>query len=153
MRSTRVTALLTVVLVVLAGIGPAQAQTVKASAGGARITVIYFDSPGSDTGSNRSLNGEFVSIKNVTTTRRTLTRWTLRDTSDHIYRFPAFRLPAGDTVRVHTGSGPDTAHNLYWGSRAYIWNNTGDTATLRNADGTRVDSCRYTSASDPERTC
>jgi hypothetical protein len=38
-----------------------------------RITKIYFDSPGADTGSNTSLNAEYVVIKNTGTTRKTLT--------------------------------------------------------------------------------
>jgi hypothetical protein len=44
-----------------------------------RITKIYFDSPGDDTGSNTSLNAEYVVIKNTGTTRKALTGWTLRD--------------------------------------------------------------------------
>ena len=42
--------------------------------------------------------------------------------------------------------GSDTAKNLYWGSTWYIWNNGGDTATLENANGVKVDSCTYTAA-------
>ena len=30
-----------------------------------RITKIYFDSPGADTGTNKSLNAEYVQIKNT----------------------------------------------------------------------------------------
>ena len=123
------------------------------SAGGARITAIYFDSPGADTESNASLNAEWVRIRNVTNSRKTLTGWTLRDTSSHIYRFPAFHLAAGATVKVHTGSGSDTAGNLYWHASGYIWNNTGDTAVLKNANGSTVDRCSYTSAADPQASC
>ena len=36
-----------------------------------------------------------------------------------------------------------TSHDLYWGSGAYIWNNTGDTATLRTASGSTRDTCTY----------
>jgi len=57
-----------------------------------RITKIYFDSPGDDTGSNTSLNAEYVVIKNTGTTRKALTGWTLRDASRHVYKFPIFRL-------------------------------------------------------------
>jgi hypothetical protein len=123
------------------------------STGGVRITAIYFDSPGSDTGSNSSLNAEWVQLKNTTSTRKTLTGWTLHDASSHVYPFPAFNLPAGSTVKVHTGSGSDTGHDLYWRSSGYIWNNSGDTATLRNAGGSVVDRCSYGSSADPEATC
>jgi hypothetical protein len=123
------------------------------STGGARITAIYFDSPGSDTGSNSSLNAEWVQIKNTTSTRKTLTGWTLRDTSSHVYRFPTYNLPAGASVKVHTGSGSNTATNLYWHEGYYVWNNSGDTATLKNASGNVVDRCAYSSATDPEAFC
>jgi hypothetical protein len=70
-----------------------------------------------------------------------------------VYPFPAFNLPAGSTVKIHTGSGSDTGHDLYWRSSGYIWNNSGDTATLRNAGGSVVDRCSYGSSADPEATC
>jgi len=103
-----------------------------------RISSVQFDSPGSDNRSNSSLNAEWVRIHNYGTQRRTLTGWTLRDTSRHVYRFPSFSLAAGASVRVHTGRGTNSATNLYWGSRAYIWNNTGDKATLENTAGTTM---------------
>jgi hypothetical protein len=123
------------------------------STSGARITAIYFDSPGSDDGSNSSLNAEWVRIKNTTSTTKTLTGWTLRDAAAHIYPFPSFRLAAGATVKVHTGSGSNAASNLYWRSSGYIWNNTGDTATMMNANGNVIDRCSYTSSADPEAFC
>lgn len=120
---------------------------------GVRMTMIFFNSPGTDTGSNQSLNGEWIRIRNVTGTRRTITGWTLRDASSHVFRFPGFGLAAGATATVHTGSGRGTARRLFWGSSSYIWNNSGDTATLRNARGALVQRCSYTSADDPSTTC
>src|SRR4051794_4712468 len=76
-----------------------------ASLRGVKIVKIYYDSPGSDTGSNYSLNAEWVKLKNVTSTRKTITGWKLRDAAGHVYRLPTFRLAAGSTVRIHTGSG------------------------------------------------
>jgi hypothetical protein len=121
--------------------------------GGVKIVRIYFDSPGSDTGSNTSLNAEWVQIKNVTKTRKTITAWTLRDASSHIYRFPATSLAAGHTLKVHTGRGANNGGNRYWNAGDYIWNNTGDTAGLRNSHGTVVDRCHYTTSSDPSTSC
>jgi Lamin Tail Domain len=111
-----------------------------------KITKIYFDSPGADTGSNTSLNAEWVQIENTGTTRKTLTGWTLRDTSHHVYKFPTFKLGAGKSVKVHTGKGSNTATNLYWKLDDYVWNNDGDTAKLRKKDGSLVDLCSYTGA-------
>lgn len=128
--------------------GP-QASAASPSTSGAAITAIYFDSPGSDRGGNTSLNAEWVQIKNVTRSTKTLTHWTIRDASRHTYTFPTFTLRAGATVKVHTGSGTKSSSNLYWGQRWYIWNNTGDTAYLRNASGKTVDTCAYTKKDKP----
>jgi hypothetical protein len=43
--------------------------------------------------------------------------------------------------------------NRFWGSKSYIWNNTGDRATLRNARGVIVSRCSYRKADDPVKTC
>jgi hypothetical protein len=123
------------------------------TATGIKITAINFDSPGPDDGGNASLDAEWVQITNTSSKSASLGQWVLHDASDHRFDFPSFRLPAHAAVKVHTGSGSDTAANLYWGSKEYIWNNTGDTATLDNAAGKKVDSCTYTAAADPRATC
>jgi hypothetical protein len=123
------------------------------SPGGARITAIYFDAPGPDTRTNSSLDAEWVRIANTTGSRKVLTGWTLRDSASHVFTFPSFALGAGAAVKVHTGSGTDTAGNLYWRQGNYIWNNSGDTAILRNASGSVLDRCSYTSSADPEASC
>ena len=68
---------------------------------------------------------------------------TLRDAQKHVFKFPALTLTAGSSVRIHTGHGSNAAHNLYWGSGSYIWNNTGDKATLKNKAGTVMDTCSW----------
>jgi hypothetical protein len=123
------------------------------TASGVRISVINFDSPGPDEGGNASLNAEWVKITNTSSKTARLGQWVLHDASNHRFQFPAFSLKAHAAVRVHTGSGSDSAKNLYWGSHEYIWNNDGDTATLDNANGSKVDSCTYTAAADPRATC
>jgi Lamin Tail Domain/Protein of unknown function (DUF1524) len=123
------------------------------TATGIRITSINFDSPGKDEGGNVSLNGEWVEVTNTSSKSAELGRWILHDTSDHRFNFPTFRLKAHDDVKIHTGAGSDTEKNLFWGSTGYIWNNDGDTATLDNAAGKKVDSCSYTESADPRATC
>jgi hypothetical protein len=126
----------------------------RASRGGARITSIYFDSPGSDHGSNSSINAEYVRIKNTTRHRITLTGWTVHDSGRvHNYRFRRLTLDPSATVTLHSGVGHNGAHVRYWGEHEYVWNNDGDRATLANADGRRVDSCGYTAADDPQVRC
>jgi len=132
-------------VLIAAGLAATALPSTADAASALRLGTIQYDPPGSDTGSNTSLNAEFVTITNHSATKRVLTGWTLRDASSHVYRFPAFALAAGATVRVHTGHGSNGAHNLYWGSGSYIWNNTGDKATLKNKAGTAIDTCSWTS--------
>ena len=113
-----------------AGLSPAEA------ASAVRISAVQYDSPGSDTGSNKSLNAEWVRITNNSSTRKKLTGWTLRDTSRHVYRFGTFSLGPGKSVRIHTGKGRNTATDRYQGRSWYVWNNDGDKAILKNSHGT-----------------
>ena len=81
------------------------------AASAAQISYVRYDSPGDDTGSNSSLNAEYVKITNKGSTNRSLTGWTLRDKTGYTYRFPTFTLKAGATVVVRTGKG--TASSTY----------------------------------------
>ncbi|MGW2474260.1 lamin tail domain-containing protein [Streptomyces sp. NPDC001665] len=99
---------------------------------------IQYDSPGRDNGSNRSLNGEWVTVTNTGRHTVNLRGWTLSDESHRTYKFD-LRLPGRSSVRVHTGVGRDTRHDVYQDRRNYVWDNI-DTATLRDAHGHKVDS-------------
>ncbi|TDB74196.1 lamin tail domain-containing protein [Micromonospora sp. KC723] len=126
----------------LAVAAPAQAATPAV-----QITKVYYNSPGSDTGSNSSLNAEYVRLTNRRSTAINLKYWTLRDRSNHVYKFSGdFRLVAGASVYIHTGRGTNSSTHRYWGSGAYIWNNSGDAAYLRNSAGTAIDSCSWGSS-------
>ncbi|RZU51605.1 lamin tail-like protein [Krasilnikovia cinnamomea] len=103
-----------------------------------------YDSPGTDNRSNASLNAEWISLVNTGRRAVNLRGYTIRDRTGHTYRFGAVSIAAnGGRLWVRTGSGTNAGRTLYWGSRAYIWNNTGDTAYLRTAAGTNVDSCSW----------
>ena len=91
-------------------------------------------------------NAEYVVIKNTTRSNRVLTGWTLRDKTGYTYRFPSFTLKAGASVTVHTGRGSATSAHRYYNKSWYVWNNTGDTAYLKNASGTTVDTCTWKGA-------
>jgi hypothetical protein len=107
---------------------------------------IYVDSPGRDTRTNASLNAEWVRLTNNTSRGIQLRGWTVRDVARHVYTFSTYTLGARKSVYIHTGRGtngrPDAGHR-FWQSGNYIWNNTGDTAILRNAAGTQIDSCSW----------
>ncbi|MFI7541835.1 lamin tail domain-containing protein [Actinoplanes sp. NPDC049599] len=68
--------------------------------------------------------------------------WTVKDVAGHTYQLTG-TLKAGATLTVHTGRGTANkpSGHLYWGSKSYIWNNTGDTATLRTGTGGFVHKC------------
>ena len=118
---------------------------------GVRIVEIYFDSPGPDNATNKSLNGEWVLVKNVTDVGKNITGWTLRDSSSHRYMFPKTIIAPHATVKVHTGRGFRNPHNRYWASTTYIWNNSGDTAKLANARAVVQNQCMYSQQFDSIR--
>jgi len=142
---------ITKALVAATGLGLAVAAPIAAASSAQALPAIMiykvqYDSPGSDTGSNASLNAEYVVIKNTTRSNRVLTGWTLRDKTGYTYRFPSFTLKAGASVTVHTGRGSATSAHRYYNKSWYVWNNTGDTAYLKNASGTTVDTCTWKGA-------
>jgi Lamin Tail Domain len=115
--------------------------------GDVQFSKIVYNSPGADTGSNTSLNGEYVRLTNKTKQTIDLRNWTIRDASGNLYRFSSSHLlGAGKTLYVHTGKGingrPDSAHR-YWGRTGYVWNNSGDTAILRTSSNRTIDSCKW----------
>ncbi len=119
-----------------------------------QITKIQYNSPGTDTDENKSLNGEWVRIKNTASSSKTLTGWTLRDAADHIYTFPATTLGAGASLYVHTGSGSNSSSRRYWGQDWHVWNNSGEEKVrLKNKSGTLIDSCDYKGTDDGFKTC
>jgi hypothetical protein len=125
-----------------------------------RITKIQYNPPGKDTGSNDSLNGEWVMIKNTATRDKTVHKWKLRDAQGHVYKFGlSFTFPAGLSWKIHTGSGLDSfptstdPGDLYYGSSSYIWNNDKDTAILKSGSGAVVDRCHYNNPSRSSKLC
>ncbi|MBS1870547.1 MAG: lamin tail domain-containing protein [Actinobacteria bacterium] len=108
--------------------------------------------------------GEWVQVANdgmsaVGLTGLKLTDYTATQQNVHIYEFPAttsntvLMLPAGKSAYVFTGHGTsgwtDDGHLLLFAGRsAQVWNNTGDVAYLRRADGTFIDTM---TVGDPKR--
>lgn len=104
------------------------------------ITAVNSDALGND---RENLNGEWVTIASNTDVPVDMTGFTLSDDGNHVYEFGDFTLSAEGTVTVLTGSGTDTSASLYWGSKTPIWNNDGDTAYLKDANGIVVDEYSY----------
>jgi Lamin Tail Domain len=108
---------------------------------------IYYNSPGSDTGTNTSLNSEWIQLRNRCSTSSSLTNAKIKDAAGHTYTFGSYALGGGKYVKVHTGKGSNTATDRYQGRSWYVWNNDKDTAYLYNASGSRLDSCSYNNPS------
>lgn len=106
----------------------------------ARITIahIEYNPPG------RDLDGEYILLRNNTAEPVDMTGWKLSDGGGrHSFTFPAFRLAPGAQVKLWTRAGAANAANLYWANRGAIWNNAGDTATLKDTTGSVVASYSY----------
>ncbi|WP_433292934.1 lamin tail domain-containing protein [Actinoplanes sp. CA-030573] len=141
MNGKRVLLGLAIVTATTAGVGIA--ATAEAATPPLTFTRVYYNSPGTDDRSNASLNAEYFKLTNNTSAAIQLAGWTVRDKANHVYTFKSTALAAKASVYVHTGKGSDTATNKHWGSGNYIWNNDGDTATLKNTKATTIDTCTW----------
>jgi hypothetical protein len=86
----------------------------------------------------QNLNGEWVDIVNQGSVAQDLSGWTISTQHNRTYAFKSLNLQAGASVKLHTGCGNDTATDIYWNKKMPIWNNNGDTATLKDASGNVV---------------
>jgi len=80
-------------------------------------------------------NDEYVVFENTDSSTLDLSGWTVTDAADHTVP-DGTTLAPGEPLTLHTGSGDDTASDRYWGSGSPIWNNGGDTVTVRNSQAT-----------------
>ena len=109
--------------------------TVTATAAGLVIATINADAAGND---NENLNDEYVVLENRGDSALDLRGWTVADAAAHRYTFDALSLSPGRAVTLHTGSGTDSQTDRYWGRNSAVWNNGGDTVTIRDAGGALV---------------
>ncbi len=123
---------------------PAATQTTTAVADGGTpvqggelsLTDINADADGDD---RENLNDEYLVFQNNGSEPLDLSGWTVEDEAGKRYVFPNdYMLDAGATVTLHTGSGSDSEHDLYWGAESPVWNNAGDTVIVHNSEGERV---------------
>jgi ABC-type Fe3+-hydroxamate transport system substrate-binding protein len=82
---------------------------------------------------------EYVCIKNEGQRPVEMGSWVLRNVLGRSYNFPpGFQLPAGATVKLHTGAGADSAGDLYWDYRVKPAWEKGDKLTLHNSENAEV---------------
>lgn len=107
--------------------------------GDIRITKIFFDGAVPQTEDD-----EYVEIKNFDTRAIRLQGWKLHDDGpNHTYTFPNYLIQPGQTCRVYTNESHAEWCNLNWGNGSAIWNNDGDTATLKDGNGKVISGCSY----------
>jgi len=118
---------------------PTGTATVTADGGSTdgrlRVATINADAEGND---NENLDDEYVVLENTGDSDLDLSGWTVTDEAGKTYTFGEFTLAAGERVTLHTGSGNDTVTDVYWGREGAVWNNGGDTVTVRDDSGTVV---------------
>ena len=150
MRTRRLlSAAFVLVAALAANLGLASAAHAASDPKTLHIGYIRYDSSGKDTGSNASLNDEWITVHNNYSTALTLTGYRIKDKAGHTFTFPTYRLPAGKTVTIHTGKGTKSTYHLYWGQGWYVWNNTSDTAYLVKPSGGNKDTCSYPTSDAP----
>jgi hypothetical protein len=95
---------------------------------------------------------EYVSIINNGYNTAVLTDWYIKDDGPNRYNFyEGFSIARGETIRLWTRSGINTATDLYWDSAVEVWNDSGDCAYLRDdSTGLKilVDKYCYTTGDD-----
>ena len=69
----------------------------------------------------------------------------MRDAANHVYKFGTFSLGARQERGAAHRQGHQHGHHPLLGPGYHVWNNTGDKAYLRNAAGTAMDYCAWTS--------
>ncbi|MFB6082741.1 MAG: lamin tail domain-containing protein [Halorientalis sp.] len=107
------------------------------------IVDVHEDAAG-DRPDGENLTDEYVVFENRGDGALDLSGWTVSDAVDHGYRFPdGTVLDPGARLTLRTGRGADSATTLYWGRASPVWNNDGDTVTVRAANGTVTARQRY----------
>ncbi|PSQ20936.1 hypothetical protein BRD04_07290 [Halobacteriales archaeon QS_9_67_17] len=100
------------------------------------------------------LNGEYVVIENSVDYPINLDGWIISDADNHTYTFGEIKIGPSDDVRVRTGTGTDVppvygnnTGTVYWGRTAEVWDDEGDTVTVRDDWGREVTKYSYNRSS------
>jgi micrococcal nuclease len=106
------------------------------------ITSFHANAAGDD---YQNVNGEYLRVCNITPEPVNLDGYRITDISDKSWTLPAIVIPAGHTVKIHSGHGEHQKNaakqlEIYLGSSTPIWNNKRDKAVLYDRFGRIVDS-------------
>lgn len=106
---------------------PAITATEVIALGDAFVTIREINNGG-------TLGQEQVVLTNIGA-KVNLIGWTLADGEGHKFTFPDLTLLPNAEVKVHTGTGANSATDLFWGQVDARWGATGTVAYLRDPDG------------------
>jgi hypothetical protein len=113
----------------------------QSAAGKMVITAVMANPRGSDVASG---GGEYVTLRNEGAQAIDLAGWSLGDTVGHrLHITTSLVVDRNKAVNVHTGPGANDADDYFCNRRVAVWNNKGDTITLRSADGRVVSRLSY----------
>lgn len=121
--------------------------------GDLHITSFHANAAGDD---RENVNGEYLRVANVSVEPIELAGYRMTDLSGRSWTLPSLILPAGHTVKVHSGQGdhqtnPDEQLAIYLGSDQPVWNNKRDRATIYDRHGRVVDSRDHEVKSSPSK--
>ncbi|MGH1543906.1 MAG: lamin tail domain-containing protein [Arenicella sp.] len=121
------------------------------------ITQIFFRQTSS--ADPNILVDEYIEVRNNDSVPIQMQDWRITDAASAVFVFPSRVLQPGETCRIFThlpqGSNTFPCQETFGrinpqSSFTYVWNNTGDTATLFDATGATVQTCSYgSSAANP----
>jgi micrococcal nuclease len=110
--------------------------TATADGSGLRLVGVNEDAAGPD-GDN--LGDEYLVFANPGSGSLNLGGWTVTDAAGHTYAVPeGVTLAPNGRLRLVTGEGTDGPATLFWGRSSPVWNNDGDTVTVRDASDALV---------------
>jgi len=108
--------------------------------GALHITSFHANGRGDDV---KYVNGEYLRVTNIQSVPIDLSSYTIENRVGKVFNLPAVTLPAGHTVKIHSGMGThreDPAEQIavYLGSEQPLYDNKRDHVIIRNTDGTVV---------------
>ena len=114
--------------------------------GNFHFTSFHANAAGDD---RENVNGEYLRLCNITTQPQSLDGFRITDATGASWDLPGIIVPAGHTVKIHSGRGdnqadPTSQLAIFLGSPTPIWNNKEDRATLFDRYDAVVDTRLHT---------
>jgi len=121
------------------GVTQVDSETVSESSRDVEAGAFVLDEIHEDRGLADDVEDEYVAFRNAGDETLTLSGWTVENDGGQRFVFPdGFVLDSGQNVTVHSGRGSDSETDVYWGATSGVWDDDGDTITVRTADGREV---------------